>query len=233
MFRLAEARGLVRFVFGLRPFLRDRITFEQAEQLVREGVAERGERFLAKLEHAVFGHLRSPYLKLMRSAGCEPGDVRALVREIGVEGALERLRGAGIYVHWDELKGRRPAVRGSASFSFTWHDFDNPLIKPHYQSSSGGSSGPPVRVTIDLEHDAQEAPTWAVLFKAYGLEESPLIFWTPTHPGAVARFVRCSKFGRQLGALVCARPRDRAGRTRAFERGPRDCALPRRLSEAG
>jgi hypothetical protein len=44
-FRLAEAYGLVRFAFGLRPFLRDRITFEQAERLVRQGVAGREERF--------------------------------------------------------------------------------------------------------------------------------------------------------------------------------------------
>jgi hypothetical protein len=55
-----------------------------------------------------------------------------------------------------------------------------------------------VRVYLDLEHDAQAAPSWAVLFKAHGLEDSPLLFWAPTHAGLAARYLRCSKFGKDF-----------------------------------
>lgn len=197
-FRLAELGGLARLVLGLPRFLRERVGYDEATHLITDGVALRGERFVAKLEHAVFGHSPSPYLALARSAGCELGDVRALVHTDGVEATLAVMRRAGIYVTWEELRGRQPTVRGSQSFSFRWADFDNPLARPHAQSTSGGSSGPPVRVGLDLEHDAQSAPTWAVLFRAHGLEESPLAFWTPTHVGVVSRFLKCSKFGKDL-----------------------------------
>ena len=197
-FRLAEARGLARLAVGLPAFLRDRLSYDDAARLVANGVARRGERFVAKLERAVFGHPSSPYLALARSAGCELGDLRELVRADGVEATLEVMRRAGIYVTWGELRGRRPAVRGSRSFAFRWGEFDNPFVRPQYHSTSGGSSGAPTRVGLDLEHDAQSAPTWAVLFRAHGLENSPLAFWTPTHAGVVSRFLKCSKFGKDL-----------------------------------
>src|SRR5262249_34730378 len=140
-FRFAELSGLARLAFGLPRFLRDRLSYRDAERLVRDGVARREERFLKKLDEVVFARRRSPYLALFRWAGCELGDVCKLVTSDGVEGALEVMRRAGIYVTWEELRGRRPTVRGSVSFDFGWHDFDNPLVRPHFHSTGGGCSG--------------------------------------------------------------------------------------------
>ena len=47
------------------------------------------------------------------STGVERGDLAGLVRDDGVEGALERLRDVGVHVTAEELKGRAPLVRGS------------------------------------------------------------------------------------------------------------------------
>jgi hypothetical protein len=61
---------------------------------------------------------------------------------------------------------------------------------------------------LDLEGDVESAPNWAVMLQAHGLENAPLIFWTPTHAGIAARYLRCAKFGMRLEkwfASACVR----------------------------
>jgi hypothetical protein len=153
---------------------------------------------LEKLEGAVFSNARSPYLALFRNAGCAWGDAREAVEKEGVEGALERFLKAGIYVSFEELKGRTPAVRGSQTFFFRDADFDNPLNVPHFESSSGGTRGRSTRIRVDLEHAAQSAPHWALWFAAHGWLERPLVFWTPTHSGVVQRHLLAARFGKRF-----------------------------------
>ena len=143
----------------------------------------------------MFSYPRSPYLYLFRGAGCEFGDVRKLVSEEGLDGALVKLRDAGIYVTWEEFKGRTPCRRGSTTLQFQEHEFDNPINRGHYQVTSGGTSGVRVRMRIDLEDHAESAPDWAVWFAACGWMGQPLVFWTPTHTGMVNRYLKCAKFG--------------------------------------
>ena len=192
---LSELWGFLRFATGLKAFLSQTISPEQARLLVRKWVDQREERLLKKIQSAVFEFDRSPYLKLFRAAGCELGDVRNLVQSHGVEGTLRQLFEAGIYVRWEELKGRQPATRGGQTFEFTERDFDNPLSKGHYRAGSGGTSGVPGRVGIDLEDHAESAPDWAVWFAARGWLGRPLVFWTPTHAGMANRYLKCAKFG--------------------------------------
>ena len=192
---LSELWGFLRFATGLKAFLRQTISPEQARALVRKWVNQREERLIQKMESAVFGFARSPYLKLFRAAGCELEDVRKLVQSRGVEGTLRHLFEAGIYVRWEELKGRQPARRGGETFEFTERDFDNPLNKGHYRASSSGSSGTPGRVGIDLEDHAESAPDWSVWFAAWGWMDRPLVLWTPTHAGMANRYLKCAKLG--------------------------------------
>jgi hypothetical protein len=63
-FRFAELTGLARLAFGLPRFLRHRLSYQDAERLVRDGVARREERFLKKLDEVVFARRQSPYLAL-------------------------------------------------------------------------------------------------------------------------------------------------------------------------
>ena len=155
----------------------------------------REERFLANLETAVFSCPASPYLQLLEAAGCEPGDVRRLVRREGIESTLDHLRRAGVFVTWEEFKGWKPLCRGSQTFAVRERDFDNPVVREHYTATSGGTSGRPVRVRIDIEELAEAAVNWAICFAAHGWKDRPLVFWTPGHSGFASRYLKCMKFG--------------------------------------
>lgn len=192
------AYGLARFGLGLKAFLREPVSEEAAKAVIRRRMQARERAFLDVLEHAVFSNRRSPYLKLFRAAGCELGDVRTMVKKEGVEGTLHKLLHAGIYVEFDEFKGRKAAVRGSQTFQFRDTDFDNPLITAHYHTTSGGSRGIPTRMMIDLEYLAERAPLWSLWFAAHGLLSSPLIFLTPYHPGIVNLQLICARFGNRF-----------------------------------
>lgn len=195
---VSNVRGLYRFAVGLDTFLRHPISLEEARAIVEHGMQHREAALLRKLEGAVFGNPRSPYLALFRNAGCTWEDAKDAVAKDGVEGALARFLKAGIYVSFEELKGRTPAVRGSQTFSFRDSDFDNPLIVPHFESGSGGTRGRPSRIRVDLEHAAQVAPHWALWFAAHDWLDRPLVFWTPPHSGVVGRHLLAAKFGKRF-----------------------------------
>src|SRR5262245_61086677 len=125
------ALGLLRFALGARRFCRDVVTLPRAIETVQARQRDRERLLIGTLRGAVFGHRRSPYAALLRSAGCEPGDVERLVWADGVEDALETLRRAGVYVSFEEFKGLTPAIRGSRRFMFRPRDFDNPLVTRH------------------------------------------------------------------------------------------------------
>src|SRR5581483_5969536 len=78
-----------RFPFALRRFLRHRLTLEQAKQIICERMEHREENFCKTLEKSVYAHPSSPYLALLKRAGCELGDVRELVKRKGLEAALQ------------------------------------------------------------------------------------------------------------------------------------------------
>ncbi|MEJ2081547.1 MAG: hypothetical protein P8Y94_05090 [Acidobacteriota bacterium] len=137
---LDEIRGFVRLASGLRPFLKATLTPGEAIESIRDGNRNRAARFLSKIEQTVFSYPASPYLRLLQAAGCELGDLHRLVKTEGVEGALERLRGAGVFMGWEELKGRKEVRRGSCSWSFREEEFNNPIIRSHYISTSSGTS---------------------------------------------------------------------------------------------
>ena len=195
---LSDLAGFVRLATGLPGFLAEPLSLPDAIEKVRHGMRNREAALLAKVRQAIFDNQASPYRKLFRFAGCEFGDVERMVRSDGVEGALRRLLDAGVYVSYEEFKGRKPVVRGNQTFEFRARDFDNPFIRAHISSSTGGSSGRPARIRIDLEHIAQSAPHWALWFASHGWLDRPLIVWTPNHPGIASRQLLAAKFGKRF-----------------------------------
>jgi hypothetical protein len=129
------------------------------------------------LERMVYGYVKSPYRALLRAAGCELGDVKALVAGEGVEGALERLAGAGVYITLDEFKGRTPAVRGSQRFTFREEEFDNPLVPCHFSVRSGGTRSPGTVVKVNLSFITDRAVSTALALHAHGLERADHVIW--------------------------------------------------------
>lgn len=190
--------GLGRFAWRVRDFLDERLTLEEAQRIIGDGVQRREERFFAKLQSAVFGNPKSPYRKLLEAAGCEYGDIQRLVKNDGLEAALRDLALAGVYVSYEEFKGRQAAVRGSRTFHFSPEEFDDPRMIPDLRSTTGGTRGKPAPTTGDLAQIGQMVPHWMVFFAENGCLDAPLVFWTPNHVGVASRHLSCAKFGRKF-----------------------------------
>lgn len=191
------AKMFARFPVALRRFLREPLTLPRAQGIVRARMEQRADNFLRVVERAVYGHRKSPYLALLRHAGCELGDLRALVRERGLEGALAELGAAGVYVTFEEFKGRRPIVRGGLELRVKPADFDNPSARHDFAVRTGGSTGLSTLVGQDLDHIAAGAPMQMLMLDAYGLLDTPTAHWIQIFPGTGLRFLLQRAYFRQ------------------------------------
>ena len=171
-----------RFLGGLPGFLRHPISLEEARTVLRQRLAERESSFLRLLERGVFGYPRSPYLPLLRAAGCTLGDVREMVRTRGLEGSLRVLREAGVYVSFEEFKGREPIRRHGLVHAVNAHDFDNPHLRRGYQTETGGSTGPATRIDTDLDHLAAQVAYQMIGYHAHGVLHAPTAVWRGVLP---------------------------------------------------
>ena len=187
----------VRLGRDLPGYLRDPLSPDAASEHVRRALAHRERRFLHALDRLVFRHERSPYLRLLRVAGCERGDLHALVAREGIEGALRVLAAQGVYVTVDELKGRRPIVRGSARFTVSDRDFHSPLNRWRYFEETGGSRGRPQRVGRTLPYLTDLAALVAVFYDAHGIRDPWNVFWFGAMPSWILLHL---KLGHSLDA---------------------------------
>jgi hypothetical protein len=154
----------------------------------------REDRFLRICERAVYGHPSSPYLPLLKAAGVELGDLKSLVAKEGVEGALATLLNAGVYIAFDEFKGRKEAVRGSQRFAFDEADFDNPHLRHHFEARSGGTRGPGTPVKMGFPYIADLAAGTALALREHGLSQSEHVIWLG--PGGIQPVLLYAKLGR-------------------------------------
>jgi hypothetical protein len=175
---LHKLTRLARLTRDIRRFLHTPVSVEQAVEIVGRRLATRKERFLWMAEQAIYGHPRSPYLQLLRAAGCEFGDLKSLVDKEGLEGSLSRLVEAGVYVTFDEFKGRKEAVRGGRRFSFAEEDFDNPSISPHFEAQSGGTRSPGTSVKTGFPFLADLAVSNALTLHVHGLSRYDHAIWS-------------------------------------------------------
>jgi hypothetical protein len=186
---------LARFTRDVPRFLRPPISLDAARPELDRDLASRRERFLALADRAIYARPTSPYARLLKNAGCEAGDLRALVARDGLESALGTLAGAGVHVTYDELKGRREAVRGSQRLGFAQREFDNPLIAPHYEVQTGGSGGQPSRVRRSLAFLDETAASTALLLDAHGLRNPSHAVWMPS---PINWLLVCAKLGQAI-----------------------------------
>ncbi len=144
-----------RLVWDLREFFKDTITLEQSKQVLENRIRNRGKNFLTVVQKAIYEYPKSPYLKLLRIAGCEYGDIETNVNKDGVEFALQKLLKAGVYLSFEEFKKGNEVIRGSQRFRFKPSDFDNPYVPVLFQGSTSGSSGIGTRTTFDIKAHAE------------------------------------------------------------------------------
>lgn len=172
---------------ALYRFSQHRMTLDEAERTVRERMERREERFLQIVERGIYGYPASPYLPLLQMAGCELGDLQGMVKRRGLEETLRALREAGVYVTFEEYKGRRPMVRNGREFAVTPRDFDNPSLRSHLTFETGGSTGVPSNVVADVDHIAAGAPYQLITLAAHGVLDAPTAVWRGILPDSTLR----------------------------------------------
>ena len=155
-----------RFLVDLPRFLRRPVTIEEARATLGRRLERREEDFLALVKRTIYDHPPSPYRALLEHAGCEPGDLARLVRQDGIEGALQVLLRHGVYLTVNEFKGRSPVRRGSATVAAEPGRFRNPASVLHGLAASSGSRGRPTVVPLDLHFVRDMAVTVCVAFDA-------------------------------------------------------------------
>jgi hypothetical protein len=194
---LADLKMYGRFAWGLPSFLRHTMSLEEARTLVQHRMVERETNFLRLVERGIFGYARSPYLPLLKLAGCTLEDIRQMVRTQGLEDTLRALREAGVYVTFEEFKGRAPIVRHGQVFPVPAQDFDNPYLSHYYQAETGGSTGAGTRVGVDLSHLAALAPCLMLTWDAHNVLGVPTALWRGVLPdgSGLNNILYTSRFG--------------------------------------
>jgi hypothetical protein len=183
---------VARLTSDTRRFLRTPVSLSQAVEVIQTRLVTREDRFLRMAERAIYDHPRSPYLQLLHAAGCELGDLKALVSKEGLEASLSRLAEAGVFVTFDEFKGRKDAIRGSRRFAFAEEEFDNPEIVPHFEARSGGTRSAGTRVKIGFPFMTDLALSTAYTLDVHGLSDFEHVIWSQ----ALAPVVLYAKLGR-------------------------------------
>ena len=94
-----------------------------------------------------------------------------MVQTDGLDGALRALLRQGVYLTVDELKGRRPVVRGSLTLTVTPQACWNPTVTAHllrYRSGSSDGLGPQAPAPIDFAHLRDRAANFVLTLGARG-----------------------------------------------------------------
>jgi len=175
------------------------ISLAESKALIRRRLATREEVFLRFVRRHIYDYPRSPYLALLRHAGAELGDLQNLVRQRGLEGALAALRDEGVYLSFEEFKGRTDVVRGGRTYRFAERDFDNPFQGPGLEIRTGATRSRGTRVGVALEFIAeQRAPTYHAMLDAIGAAAGPLVIWFPGFPSGagISAWLALANMGR-------------------------------------
>ena len=173
----------LRFARGLKKFFGEPIGLEQSRQIIKQRLENRDRNLLTIVKKAIYDNEKSPYLELLRLAGCEYGDFERMVRCDGVEPTLGKLCQQGVCVSIEEFKGKKAIVRGSSVFELKESDFDNPFLSQYFEARSGASRSAGTRTIYDLDFMTQLAVYYQVLLDANDALRFPFSLWFPILPG--------------------------------------------------
>ena len=176
-----EIRAAVGFLRGLPPFLARRPSVPETRDRLETQLATRASAFAQILQRAVFDYPRSPYAKLLTSAKIGQRDATVMLAQSGVEGTLERLHDAGVFVSLEEFKGLAPIRRAGLDLVVTASDFDNPLSARQYEARTGGSVGAARKVYVGLDLLDHESSYHAGFWSATWTTAS---LWARSSPGS-------------------------------------------------
>ncbi|MHA2216755.1 MAG: hypothetical protein ACXADW_08665 [Candidatus Hodarchaeales archaeon] len=185
------------FVFGIRKFLKDQVTLEEAREIVRYRMENREENFLKIVEKGIYGYKRSPYLGLLKHADYRFSDVKRLVNNDGIESALKTLREEGVYVSYEESKGKTRIIRNGKTIETQESDFHNPHIASYYEGRTGATRSAGTKIRSNFNFLEQRAPYEVLLNDIYGIQDAPKGIWLHVLPvlSGTNRILRNAKIG--------------------------------------
>lgn len=163
----------LRNVANIPAYVRSPLDLEVAVARQKDFIQRREEIFMGNLAREVFEIPRSPYLFLFKEAGCEAGDVARLLRENGLDQTLEVLSDAGVYVTFDQFKGRAPIERNGRVLEVSDTDFDNPLVRGAGSRTTSGSSGRATKLKTDWRAKGRGSYGLLISMWAYGVNGAP------------------------------------------------------------
>jgi hypothetical protein len=191
---LSEILVGARFLARLPAFLRYRIDPSQAQEVLRRRLERRGEDFLALVRRAVYERPASLYRPMLRLAGCEYGDLEGLVNQRGVEEALRALLRAGVYLTVDELKRRRPIVRGGQLIEARPESLRNPLARADLLRHRSGSRGPQPPVPIGMAALRDRTVNLCLSYQALGGIGWQHAYWEVPGGAVMLHVLECHPF---------------------------------------
>jgi hypothetical protein len=195
-----DLKMFFRYFSGLRSYLRQPLTPEGCRQKILRQLRDRNESFLRVAERGIYANPRSPYAKLLKHAGIDFTTLAALVRRDGLEATLDKLYDAGVYVSFEEFKGRQPVRRSGLSFTVRPEDFDNPLLARDYELRTGGSRGAGTRIIVDFDLLTHEAAYFYFSVQVLGVAGRPVALWYAVPPAVAGmkHLLRSAKIGRPI-----------------------------------
>lgn len=181
---------------AVRDFLAEPVTIARAEEEIKQRLETRARRFLEFARAHIFEQPASPYLRLLRFAGCAYADLEREVETHEVEQALRRLARAGVYFTSEEYKGKKPVVRGGESFTVSPGDFRYSDIGAAFSTQSSGTTNRPVRSFRPLAR-YDKVISVGVFLSAHGLLSHSFAMYDAILPatGAVNNLLVYAKLG--------------------------------------
>jgi len=169
-----------RVLWSMGRLVNRTVSLRVTQATVRRRLETRDERFLSLARRYIFDSPPGPYNQLLRHAGCEYGDLVGMVRQRGLDVTLEHLRDEGVYLSFEEFKGRTDVVRGGRSWRFSEHDFDNPFLRVAVETRTGGSRsrGSPVSVGLRFLEENVTPGIHGTLLAMDALR-LPVVLWSP------------------------------------------------------
>lgn len=180
----ADIAKYTRLAFELRHLLRNTVSLEQSKQVISARLQNRANNFLRLVQKGIYGNTRSPYLKLLKVAGCEFGDIESLVNQDGIETTLHKLLAEGVYLSWEEFTGKKDVTRNGICFQFMERDFDNPFLPNYYLTQSSGSRSAGTRTLLDLSHRLDESYYTLPMLAVNNALDLHAGLWLPQLPSA-------------------------------------------------
>ena len=191
---LSEIGVGARFLRRLPAFLRHRIDVPEARGILRRRLERREEDFLTLVRLGVYARPGSVYQQMLELVGCEYGDLESLVRQHGLEAALEMLLRQGIYLTGDELKGRRAIVRGGTSIEARHDDLQNPLIRGELLRYRIGSRGSRQPVAVSLAAVRERSVNLCLSYDARGGIGWQHAYWEVPGGAVMTHVLECHPF---------------------------------------